>query len=168
MMHKIYFTKGFSLVEMMVYLAIMLLLAGALITTFFSLGTVLERNATERALTRGAQVSFERISRIIRSADTVNLGLSTLGTSMGTLALNESATTTRFYISGGNLVIEVNGVEHGPLTCDSITVQNVVFNRYVGSTTEMVRVALTLSAVGRSSSSTQTFYSSAILRGSYE
>ncbi len=168
MIRKTLFTKGFSLVEVMVYLAVTLALAGALITTFLSLSTTLERNATERTLTRGAQVSLERISRTLRSADSINLGLSTFGTSFGTLALTESGTTTRLYVSGNRLVLEINGTVLGPLTSDALTVEDVIFHRYVGSTTDMVRVALTLSAVGRSSSSTQTFYTSAILRGSYE
>lgn len=160
--------RGFTLIETLVYLSVMVLLVGALVTSFVSLDTVLVRNATERALTRGAQVSLDRMTRAILSADTVHTGLSTLGTSMGALALTESATTTRFYISGDALMMSVNGTDLGPLTSDGISVEDVVFYRYVGSTTEMVRVALTLSAAGKASSSTRTFYTSAVLRGSYE
>lgn len=159
---------GFSLVEVMVYIAVTVLVAGALVTTFISLDDVLFRNKTERELTHSASVSLERMTRAIRSADSVNTGLSTLGVSPGALALTESGTTTEFYTSGSSLMLSVNGTELGPLTSDAVTVQSVVFNRYTGSTTEMVRVALTLSAVGKASSSTRTFYTSAVLRGSYE
>lgn len=146
----------------------MVLLVGAFVTSFLSLDTVFVRNATERALAQGAQVSLDRLTRAILSADTVNTGLSTLGTPLGALALTESSTTTRFYVSGDALMMSVNGTDLGPLTSDSISVEDVVFYRYVGSTTEMVRVALTLSAIGKASSSTRTFYTSAVLRGSYE
>jgi type II secretory pathway pseudopilin PulG len=168
MMRTISTTKGFSLVEVMVYLAVTVFLAGALVTTFLSLNTVLARNATERALTMGAQVSLERVVRAARSADTVHTGLSTLDSSMGALALTEGATTTRFYVSGDALMLSVNGTDLGPLTSDGVSVEDVVFHRYVASTSEMIRMELTLSAIGKASSSTRTFYSSAVLRGSYE
>jgi Tfp pilus assembly protein PilW len=168
MMRYSHSKKGFSLIEVMVYLAVTVLLAGALITSFISLSTVLARNATERALTTSAQVSLERMVRTARSAESVNTGLSTLDTSMGALALTESATTTRFYVSGDALMVSVNGTELGPLTSDAVSVEDVVFHRYVASTSEMVRMELTLSAVSKAASSTRTFYSSAVLRGSYE
>ena len=159
---------GFALIEILVYISVMVLLGGALVTTFLSLNTVLLRNKTERALAESASVSLERMVRTIRGAATIDLGQSTLNTSLGALAVSEGTTTTRFYISGGNLFISENGVDQGPLTSDNVIVNDVVFNRYIGSTTEMVRVALTLSAFSKASSSTRTFYTSAVLRGSYE
>lgn len=159
---------GFSLVETVVYLGIIVLVAGALITTFLSLSTTLARNTAERELTHSANASLERIVRDIRSAASVNTGLSTFGTSTGALALLASGTTTRFYIANGNLMVSLNGVELGPLTSEQVTVQSLVFHHYVGSTTDMVRAALTLSATSKAASSTHTFYSSAVLRGSYE
>lgn len=167
-MHYFHIKQGFSLIEVLVYLAVTVTLAGALVTSFLSLNTVLARNATERTLTQNAQTSLERMVRGIRSADSVNLSLSTLNTSFGTLTLTEGATSTRFFISGGTLSMSVNGAGTGPLTDDGVIVRDVVFNRYVASTTEMVRVSLTLSTIGKSASSTRTFYTSAVLRGSYE
>lgn len=163
-----HYKKGFTLVEMLVYMAVLVLIAGALVTTFLSLNTVLLRNATERTLTHAATVSLERMVRDMRSADTVNTGLSTLGTSPGTLALTDGATTTRFYISSGRLVVSVNGVELGPLTPEEVTVEDLIFQRYVGATTEMVRASLTLSVSSKAASSTRTYYGSGVLRGSYE
>lgn len=160
--------RGFSLIEVMVYLAVTVLVAGALVSTFVSLNDILFRNKTERELTHSASVSLERMTRAIRGADSINTGLSTFGTSPGALTLIDSGTTTAFYMSGSDLMVSVNGAELGPLTSDVVTVESVVFNRYTGSTTDMVRVALTLSAVGKNSSSTRTFYTSAVLRGSYE
>ncbi len=161
-------TRGFSLIEMLVYVSVMVILAGALIASFLSLNTTYARNATERALMRGAQTSLERMTRDIMRADGVNVGLSSLDTSLGALAVTESATTTRFYVSGDALMVSVNGVEQGPLTSDVVSVEDVVFHRFTSSTTDMVRVTLTLSAVSRVSSSTRTFYTSAVLRGTYE
>lgn len=163
-----YSKRGFSLVEIMVYLSVTTLVAGALVTTFLSLDTVLLRNKTDRALAESARVSLERVVRDTRAAQAVNTGLSTFGAPAGALALTEGATTTRFYVAGESLVMSVNGVEIGPLTSSEVTVQSFVVTRYVASTTEMVRTALTLSASSKAASSTRTFYSSAVLRGTYE
>jgi type II secretory pathway pseudopilin PulG len=161
-------SAGFSLIEALVYLSITVVLAGALVTTFLSLNTTLLRNRTERELTHSASVSLERMVRDIREANSVDTGMSTLGSSPGVLELESASGTTRFYLSSGALVVNVNGTEIGPLTSDAVTVQGLVFQKYTGSTTDMVRVGLTLSAVSRAASSTRTFYTSAVLRGSYE
>lgn len=160
--------RGFSLIEILVYLAVTVTLAGALVTVFLSLNTTIARNTTERALMEGANVSLEQLSRVIRDADSINAGLSTFASTTGALALVESTTTTRFYLSGSTLMMSVNGADVGPLTSDEVSVGGVTFTRYTGSTTEMVRVGLTLTAIGKASSSTRTFYTSAVLRGTYE
>ncbi len=160
--------RGFTLIEILFYIAIMVLLSGAFVTTFLSLDTVLVRNRTERELSQSASVSLERIVRDIRASNSVNAGLSSFGTSPGVLTLVEQSTTTRFYLSGGSLLVNVNGTEIGPLTSGAVTVQDLTFYKYTGSTTDMVRVGLTLSAQSKGASSTRTFYTSAVLRGSYE
>lgn len=159
---------GFSLIEIMVYLAVTVTLAGALVTVFLSLNTAIARNTTERALTEGVSVGLEQISRAMREADSVNTGLSSLNTPSGALALVNGTTTTRFYLTGDVLMMSVNGTEVGPLTGEAVTVQEMTFFQYIGDETELVRAALTLSAVGKASSSTRTFYTSGVLRGSYE
>lgn len=161
-------TRGFSLIEVMVYLAVTVLVSLAGINTYLSLDTVLLRNATERALTHSASVSLERMVRDIRGAESVNLGLSTLDASPGVLTLDQAGTTTSFSIVDGKLNVSVNGTSHGPLTSNSVTVESLVFNKYSNAQTDLVRVSLTLSIHSKAASSTKTFYTSAVLRGTYE
>jgi type II secretory pathway pseudopilin PulG len=160
--------RGFSLIEMLLYLAITVTLASALVTTFLSLDTTLIRNRVERELTEAAQMSLEQMVRTIRNAHSVNTAQSTLGTSPGTLAVVESGSTTAFSISNGRLVMSINGTQVGPLTSDAVTVKSLTFHHHVGSTFEMVRAELVLSTNHRTSSSTRTYYTSAVLRGAYE
>ncbi len=159
---------GFSLVEMLVYIAVMVSVSLAGVLTYLSLNSGLVRNATERSVNHAAQVALERITRDIRGAVTVNTGLSTLGTTPGVLTLTNNATTTTYSISGGALSLTVNGVSLGALTGSGVTINDFVVNRYVGTSTELVRVKLTLSAVTKAASTTRTYYTSAVLRGSYE
>jgi hypothetical protein len=156
------------LVETLVYLILMVVLSGALVTTYLSLDTVLVRNATERTLNRSAVVALERIERSIRSAESINNAQSAFDTANGVLALTEVSTSTRFLVTSGALIVEVNGVSLGRLTESDVVVDSLRFNKYIASTTEMVRVSLTLSVLGKTGSSTRTYYDSAVIRGSYE
>lgn len=160
--------RGFSLVEVLVYLAVTVLITVAGVSTYLSLDTVLLRNVTERALTHEASASLERIVRTIRDADQVNVVLSSFDVSMGSLTLDTISTTTSFSVSGGHLTVSENGVLLGQLTSDTVTVDDLVFTRYTNAETELVRVALTLSVSNKAASSTRTFYTSAVPRGAYE
>ncbi len=160
--------SGFSLVEVLVYIAVTVSISLAGVLTYLSLNSGLVRSATERSVNHAAQVALERITRDIRGATTVNAAQSTLGTSPGVLTLTNAATTTRYSVSGGALLLEVDGVTLGPLTGSGVTVEDFTLNRYVGTSTELVRVKLTLSAVTKAASTTRTYYTSAVLRGSYE
>lgn len=161
-------TSGFSLVEILVYIAVLVLVSLAGVLTYLSLSTTLVRYETERAVGHAAQVTLERMVRDIRGATSINSALSTFGSSPGALALVSGATTTEFSLTGGNVRLAVNGVDIGPLTSDDVTVDGLLFTQYVGTSTVLVRVALTLSAANEAASTTRTFYESAVLRGSYE
>lgn len=160
--------SGFSLVEVLIYLAVTIVIAMATINMYYSLDSVLLRNSTERKLTNAATVTLERMVRDIRNADAVDIGLSTLGTSPGVLVLEDGATVTQFSLNGGSVEVAVDGSTLGPLTSDDVTVEDLIFRRYQNATTELVRVELTLSASSRAASTTKTFYTSAVLRGTYE
>ncbi len=161
-------TSGFSLIEVLVYIAVTVSISLAGVLTYLSLNSGLVRSATERSVNHAAQVALERITRDIRGATTVNAAQSTLGSSPGVLTLTNAATTTNYSVSGGALILEVDGVTLGPLTGSGVTVEDFTVNRYVGTSTELVRVKLTLSAVTTAASTTRTYYTSAVLRGSYE
>jgi len=160
--------RGFTLIEMLFYMAILVLVSGALVTTFLSLDMTIVRNQTERVLAEEARMSLETILSAVRSADSVHLGLSALNTSPGALAVVSGATTTRFFVTGDRLMLEINGVEQGPLTSSAVDIETLVFNHRVSSSSELIRVSLTLSSRSKSASTTRMFNTSAVMRGSYE
>ncbi|MCA9363812.1 type II secretion system protein [Candidatus Kaiserbacteria bacterium] len=158
-------TKGFSLIEVIVYIAVLVLLSSAAVTTLLSFDTALLRNKTERVLTNAATVALERMEHDMRDALTADTTVS------GQLTLTSPDATTVFSTDSGQLVLEVDGVDQGPLTPSDVTVDSVTFTRYISAgelDTEMVRVALTLSIETHAASLTETYYVSAILRNSYE
>jgi Tfp pilus assembly protein PilW len=161
-------TRAFSLVEVLIYVAVTVLVSLAGVLTYLSLDSALLRHATERSVNHAAQVALERISRELHSASTVDTLSSVLGVSPSVLVLDAGATTTMFSVTGSTLMLTQNGVVLGPLTSDSVIVEDFTVNRYVGTSTELVRVGITLSAETKAASTTRTYYTSAVLRGSYE
>ena len=159
--------KGFTLVEMLVYMAVFMLIASALVITFLSFDTTLIRNKTERVLAQEARVGLEHILLAIRHADSVDVTMSTLDSSPGELVLDGDE-ETRFYISGGILMMDVEGTTLGPITSDAVTVDDITFNHQSGIATDIVRVELVLSSNTKALSTTRTFNAGAILRGTYE
>lgn len=160
--------RGFSLIEVLIYLAVTVFISLAGVLTYLSLDTVLVRNATERAVNHAAMVALERIGYEVRQAVAVNSLQSAFGTTTSELTVVRGATSTNFAVVGDALVLSVNGVSMGPLTGDAVVVESFVVNRFVGTTTELIRVALTLHGNSKAASTTRTYYTSAVLRGSYE
>lgn len=167
-MFNMHTQKGFSLVEMLVYIAVLVLVSMAVVLTFFSLRDTFERNRVERELADAATNVLERIGRDARNAESIDVLLSTLGTSPGTLVLNSGATTTSFYIATGTVAVSVNSSEIGPLVPQGVSVDSLIFRRYTNAATEAVRIELILSVSGSFASSTKSFYTTAVLRGSYD
>jgi prepilin-type N-terminal cleavage/methylation domain-containing protein len=154
--------KGFTLIEMLIYIALLTLISSALVTTFLSLNTTLVRNHTERVLTQEARVALEHMLYSIRRADNV------VDATGSNLELNGVFGTTRYYLSGNVLTVEDTSGNQSSLTSDAVTIENLNFTHYIGDSTDLVRVELTLSAESKASSSTRMYSISSVLRGSYE
>lgn len=160
--------KGFTLIEVLVYIAVLILAVLVMVSLFLSLSTVLSRNQVERELSQTAQVTLEKMVRDIRAAATAD----TTVANQLTLQTIGGATTTQFALSGNSVVMNLNGTNLGTLTSNTVSVDDLVFTKYetLGAELEtiLVRVALTLSVSTKAASTTQTYYTSAVLRGSYE
>lgn len=160
--------KGFTLIETLVYIAVLVLIGIAIVMTYLSLDAVLLRNEVERELTSTAEFTLERMLREIREADSIDAGLSTLGSSPGRLTLETTSTTTTFSVSGGRVYVSVNGTSVGPLTPSNVTVQSLIFRRYQSADTLMIRIGLSLRTQNKFATTVRTYYTSAVLRGTYE
>ena len=158
--------KGFTLIEILVYASLLALLIVLMANAVASLSHIIGEAKTERALRSSAEAALERITREIRFADTVNMGLSVLNTNPGTLVLTsinpftETAQTITISVTGNRVTIQkdANPVEY--LTSDNTTVTNLIFRRIVnGTVSESIRAELTIGG--------ENFYSTTVLRRSY-
>lgn len=154
--------RGFSLVEMLLYLGILSIISSALVLT----GNALMRNyiriaATEDVMESGS-VALERMTREVRFAGAIDLAHSTLNSNPGVLTLltfdaSGSPTTVAFSLSGGRLMMTLGTNAPTPLTKTGITVTNLQFTRAVSAQTEGVGIALTLERISNAGTTTKQF-----------
>ncbi|MEK9171924.1 MAG: hypothetical protein AAB782_01670 [Patescibacteria group bacterium] len=161
--------EGFSLMEMLIYISILVLLLAVIMNIVVSVvrsGRVIK---SLRNIENSATVSLERLVREVRQAESVNVSLSTLGSNPGRLVLEGTDTggsprTVEFSLSSGTLMFSENGVELGAITQTDARVSNLVFYRFSGPNSEGIRTEITIESGTSTHYRSEKFYSSAILR----
>lgn len=160
--------KGFSLIEMVVYIAILVFMLVIVIEVVFSIARSSRTVRAVRNVETSAISALERMGRELRKADSINTASSTLSTSPGVLSLSgeESgvAYSAQFYLSGGRVMLRENGIETGALTHASSTVTSLVFSRFYATSTEGIRIQISIESGTTTAYRVETFYSSVLLR----
>ncbi len=170
-------SRGFSLVEMVVYVSVLIFMLFILVEVVTSFVRSERLIRTSRDIDNSALVSLERIGREVRRANSINVASSTLLSSPGVLVLSGedgegNLRMVEFFLSNSSLRYKENGVDLGPLTSSSTRVTNLVFRRFATSTgsgqgtsiSEGVRVELRLEGGTTTSYKTENFYSTALIR----
>lgn len=143
-------TKGYSLVEMIIYVSILSVVSVILVNTVLSFTGSYKELQTLRMVDRSAMDVFERISRTVRSSTTIDTVASSFGSNPGVLVLVETngavSTTTRFYLENGVVKMDVNGVYYGPLSLNSSVVNSLIFRLSNSSDTSAVKMEMSVSA----------------------
>jgi prepilin-type N-terminal cleavage/methylation domain-containing protein len=165
------YSKGFSLVEMIVYIAILSLITSALTVTASSLLNTFAHLEIYEDMAHSSTVALERISYEIRTARTVNVMSSTLGISPGTLVLDTvdavgSPTVITFSLVNGKIFIQEGASAPSPLTSNSVTVTNATFTHTVGPNTQGVLIEITLERALHSKVATRSFRTFVVLDAS--
>lgn len=161
--------KGFTLFEMIIYIAVIGMMFAVTIHTIVSFTQSYRRLAVLRSLDRSAVTILERMTRDIRNANSVDAAQSVFVTNPGTLAVvqtsGSNSTTTRYYTQSGQMLLDINGAYVGPLTLNSAQVNSLVFQQMTGTST-VIRIDLTLQATSGGVTRTKPFHSTVILKGS--
>lgn len=160
--------NGFSLVEMLVYISVLLVVSVVVVNVIISFSDVLDEQRIKGKIAHTGNGALERMVREIRNADTVDLVNSTFDTGNGVLALANVGNTVTFTATSSGIDLLVGGGVTTPLVNDEVTVDSLMFHYYTTGNTELVRVILTVSATSSDATFTETFYGGAVLRGSYD
>lgn len=163
-----YTARGFSLVEMLIYVALLAVIATAVVSAMLSLRVVFGMAQAHHALSSAAETSLARMLFEIDRASSVATSTSVFGTSPGSLTVTTEEGNRRFFVQSGALRVEEGGVDAGALTPANVSVERLAFTFYENTNTQAVRIELTLHADNRFASTTKTFTTMSVLRNSYE
>lgn len=158
---------GFTLVEMLVYLAIFTMVSTASVLFLFSLTDFVSQYRIETALYRSGTNVMEQVMVGLRQADTIDLLNTTLNDPLlGELTVGHDASTTAFAISAGALELTVDGVPLENMLSSGVTAQGFTITHYPLAVGELVRVKLELTAAINGVSKSIILYDAAVIRGS--
>ena len=169
---RIFPKRGFSLVEMLFYVAILSIALVAVMQTIIVVTRSYGTLRTAQRIEQEAAISMERIVREVRDASGIDGVGSVLGSHPGELLLDTTDVsgtprTVEFYLDSGKLSLKENGVVTGLLTSPKVTISNLVFREITTTNSKGVKIEMTMQAGSGPSARTETFYGTAVLRDSY-
>lgn len=167
------YKNGYSLIEIVVYIAIFSLLSIAVINSLIVTMKSFSASRTNRDLEENGFSAMERMSREVRGAISVSsITSGSIGGAKGDITLNTTDTsgtakTVRFAVSGNALVLYENGASSGNLTGLNSQVTDLVFNQITIGTETAIKITIAIKDLRSPFGATETFYDSVIIRGSY-
>ena len=166
-MQKTNYSKGYSVVELVIYVTLFILISVVVIQSLIFVMKTYANARSFRTLQQNGELVMERITREIRQANTVSVAGSVFGSSPGTLTISGTDSggtpyTDVFSVASGALQLAVNGVISN-LSSSEVTVSNLTFWNISTAGSEAVRVQLSLTTTNIPVV-TKSFYTTVILR----
>lgn len=165
-------SSGFTVIELLVYLAIFTAVSVASISLLLSLQELYGQYLVKQDLLLTGSGIMERVLLEVREGSGVNIGESAFATSTaGVLAIETfeqgSGTSTTYieYDSGTVSVRDTAGVVS--LMRPGSVVDGLTFYHYEANGIDLVRIAVTVTASRGSYTESMTLQGAAIIRGSY-
>lgn len=159
-------TIGFSLVEVLVYLAIFMMIVTSSVGFLFSLDKLLDVYRAETMLYRTSTQVFELAALTIRQGDQFDSFASIQSSpTTGRMVIANTATSTSIAKVGDDLLLELNGTSYGSLLPREVTVTGFTVVHYPQAVGEFVRLELELTATVDDVVRSETFYTGAVVRG---
>ncbi len=163
---------GYTLAELVVYVALVALLLGVIIATALSMSSVYRRSRAYLDINSAAITAFSKLSRDIRRATSIDAINSTFGASAGKLVLlmkqpDGTNDSVAYYVAHGQVELDQNGVFSGDVTQADMAVSNLTFRKFANASSTAIRIELTLAPSASTSVPALNFYGTYVLRGSY-
>ncbi len=167
--------SGVSLVEALIYIALMVVLSIGIVQGIFSLTGSYKNVRVYRSIESGAISAMDRITRDTRSAISINTSQTSYNVSQGSLSLNTVDTNgtsmiVRYYLATttSQIMVEENGTLLGPITPSNISVDSLIFRSFATTTSSAIKIEMIMSnSTTTPVDFSMNFYGTAILRGTY-
>jgi len=162
-------TKGFTLVEMMIYLSLMTIIAIVIVHTLVVVLKSNRNSFTENIIRNAGYGAMEAMNRGIHGSDNI------LVISSGMLQMSQINPTkiVQFSTSSeGRLNLYEGLVSNnlsllGPLTSKDVVVKSLIFKPISTLKSKAVRIEMNLTTTVDNQTKSEWFYNTVILRGSY-
>ncbi len=163
---------GYTLIEMIIYVAVLSLLASVLFASIIMVIQSFARVRAVRDLAESGRGALERVTYEIRRASAINDAGSVFNNPAGQLQLattNDAgeATTITFGLSAGNLTLQEGVSAPVNLLSGHISVSSFTLAKWATSTAGAVKVELALSDDRLAGATPVMFRTTAVSRGSY-
>lgn len=161
--------RGFSLVEMLIYIAIVSATFVLVINVSLTLSRSYSSLKNSKSVQNAVSFGLERIVHEIRNAVSVDTSASLLNVPQGKLRLITSSTgsTVDFYLSSSTIYMNRDGVFQGPLTTSDVSVTRLIFTRLSTTTSQAVKIEMGIQSTSTTVKN-ESFYDTVVLRGGYQ
>lgn len=163
--------KGFSMVEMVVYVALLAFFMIIAVNGAIIMMSSYAKAGSARLLDSSIELLISKLSREARNSTGINDALSTFNQSPGRISffVKEGGTSipVEFYTSSGVMKIRKGGAELGDVTLPGVSVDSVVFKKIDNVGKQAFRMTIRLIANNGGQTKAETFYYTAVLRGTY-
>jgi hypothetical protein len=159
--------RGYSIVEILVYLAIFTALSILVINSFIVILSSFNFTNMNRKLLEAGAVSMERVSREIRQAELIDIN-----TTSDTLILDSHDSggndmEIKFINENGEFNLYKDDSLEGNLLGESLSLTNLVFRTITTTESQAVKIEMTIKYEEGKNIKSENFYNTVILRGGY-
>jgi type II secretory pathway pseudopilin PulG len=165
--------SGFSLVEIIIYFGLLAVISTLVTTNIISLFKNYNIVRSNQEIEYNAINILDKLTRDVRDARSVNIGDSSFSVAEGSISLNIASTTNdtasntiRFYLNNSKIKYMKDGVDVGNISTNAVNISNFRIYYISASSTEAVKVELTIDTIPRLNSSqiSKNFYTTILLR----
>lgn len=165
--------RGTSIIELVIYGAILALLSVFSVNTFLVISSALTEVRLRRQVNASAELVMSRLMREIRFGKSIYAS-STFGVHPSHLSFvtfvdptNDAEVNGDVRMSGMNLLLQKGNGGDVQLNTNDVGVTNFVLYQIATTTSVAVKIELTLEASTTKKTLNEKFYGTAVLRGSY-
>lgn len=166
-------TRGFSLIEMLIYIAVLAAFSVFTVNTLITISAAWNDFRALQTLNVSMNSTLDRITRETHFASTTDAVFTTLNAHPGRLVLKKTDLDTGlvysedFYLNGTRLAFKENGGAEQFLTTSDVEVTSLIFRQYNNSNISKTIKAEIAARSSKHPAVAKNFYLTAIMRGAY-
>ncbi len=158
--------------EAVVYVAVLSFISVVAINSIILFQGLFWEIKKNRNINNTAELAMGRMMKEIKNATDIQSGESAFDSNPGRLTVTSldnfgTPVSIEFYVENNILKIKENAVDKGSLMSTSATIDSLIFRQIVGTRSKGVKIEMTIRDARGKSPLVKSFYSTAVLRGSY-